>query len=90
MKCLKLSLILDEGGNLEMLADRAYGLTFKEYMRCIREGERLRKDLLKDENASCVFELIDLQEKFKDASKQYATMLNRLAEKSLGGNLRLF
>jgi len=85
----KEALMLGKSRDAEELSDQAYELTFDEYMRYRLKCRRLRIDLLKSENSHHVFELIDLQEKYKDASRQYATLLNRLVEKSLGGNLKL-
>jgi len=83
------ALMLGKSRDVEELSDQAYDLTFDEYMRYRMKCRMLRVDLLKAENSARVFELMDIQEKYEDASRQYATMLNRLAEKSLGGNLKL-
>jgi hypothetical protein len=93
IRMLKISceeaVILGKSRDAEKLSDQAYGLTFDEYTRYREKCRILRTDLLKAENSHRVFELIDLKEKYEDVSRQYATLLNRLAEKSLGGNLKL-
>jgi hypothetical protein len=83
------AIIRGKSRDTEILSDQAYELTFYEYMRYREKCRILRGDLLKPENSSCVFELMDLKEKYEASSSQYANLLNKLAEKCLGGNLKL-
>jgi len=82
------AVICGKSRDAEKLSDQAYELTFCEYMRYVEKCRMLKTDLLKAENSHRVFELIDLKEKYEDVSRQYSNLLNRLAEKFLGGNLK--
>ena len=83
------ALILGKSREAEKLSDQAYEITFEEYIRYREKCKMLRRDLLKPENSPRAFELMDLQERYENTSRQYATLLNRLVEKCLGGNLKL-